>query len=249
MADFAVDPTISTKRSHKVPVAVEWLMRLLVTLMIPLLLAIGSARLVMNPAFLAFEYNRAGFPIDQYGFSVEDRLMYGPYGINYIINNEPIAYLGDLELSGDLCFPPDDRPCPAFNSQELSHMHDVQVVAQGLFTVAFWGGLITIVLGIALWRGINRNSLGIALMQGSMLTIGLIIAIVFLALMAWDAFFGGFHQIFFEDGTWQFFYSDTLIRLYPEQFWFDASLTVGILTILGAILIFGIAWRMQSDTV
>ena len=224
----------------------SWILRFFIMLMIPLLLAVGSARIIMTPTFLAFEYNRPNFSPDRYGMSQYDRLNYGPYGVLYIIDNEPIEYLGDLELPGELCYPPDDRPCPAFNSQELSHMHDVQVVAQALFTFALWGGLITLIVMVFLARNVNLFALRLALLQGSILTIGLIIAIILIAITAWDTFFSGFHSLFFEDGTWQFFYSDTLIRLYPEQFWFDASLAVGILTTVGALILLGIGLRLPS---
>lgn len=223
-----------------------WLMRFYIMLMIPVLLAVGSARLVMNPTFLAFEYNRPNFSPDRYGLSQYDRLNYGPYGVLYITNNEPIEYLADLELPGELCFPPNDVPCPAFNNQELSHMHDVQVVAQGLFTFALWGGIITLIVGFILARNVSIHGLRLALLQGSILTIGLITAIILVALTAWDTFFSGFHGLFFEDGTWQFFYSDTLIRLYPEQFWFDAALAVGMMTTIGALLLLGIGLRLNS---
>ncbi|MEM9953561.1 MAG: TIGR01906 family membrane protein [Chloroflexota bacterium] len=232
------------KRSS-MPNWVSWLMRFFIMLMIPFLLAVGSARLVMNPAFLNFEYQRQGFPIDQYGLRVEDRLEYGPYGILYIINNEPIEYLADLELPGNLCFPRRATPCQAFNSLELSHMYDVQVVAQGLFMGALLGGIATALVGVLLVRWFGISALRLATMQGSMLTIGLIITIVLLAITAWDLFFSGFHGIFFEDGTWQFYYSDTLIRLYPEQFWFDASLVVGGLTVLGAVIILAFSLRLK----
>lgn len=191
------------------------------------------------------EYNRPNFPEDPYGFSVYDRYNYGPYGILYIINNEPIAYLADLELSGDLCYPQKDEPCQAFNSLELSHMEDVQGVAQGLFTAALLVNVVSLIIMLIQVRFVSIKGLRLALMQGSLLTIGLIVTIILLAITAWDTFFSGFHSMFFEDGTWQFFYSDTLIRLYPEQFWFDASLAVGVLTSLGAILIFVIAWRLR----
>ncbi|MEO0599678.1 MAG: DUF1461 domain-containing protein, partial [Chloroflexota bacterium] len=61
---------------------------------------------------------------------------------------------------------------------------------------------------------------------------------------AWDFFFTQFHNVFFEQGTWRFYYSDTLIRLYPERFWFEASLVVGVLTVVGALVILGISWWM-----
>lgn len=242
MSDAAVENQQNVETNIEIPAVLNWLMRFYIMLMIPLVLAVGSARLMMNPALLSLEYNRAGFPIDEYGFSSENRITYGPYGVLYITNNEPLSYLSDLELPGELCFPPSDQPCIAFNSQELSHMEDVQVVAQGLFRVAFWGGLVALVIGFILYRVVGLSALRLALMQGSLLAIGLIVAIILLAITVWDTFFGGFHGIFFEDGTWQFFYSDTLIRLYPEQFWFDAALVVGGLSTIGAIIILGISW-------
>lgn len=41
-----------------------------------------------------------------------------------------------------------------------------------------------------------------------------------------------FHELLFEPDTWYFPTSDTLIRLYPEQFWFDSALTIGGITII-----------------
>ncbi|MBZ0100422.1 MAG: DUF1461 domain-containing protein, partial [Taibaiella sp.] len=63
------------------------------------------------------------------------------------------------------------------------------------------------------------------------------------AIISWDFFFTCFHSTFFESGTWRFAFSDTLIRLFPEQFWFDAALTIGGLTTFGAVSIVGISWR------
>lgn len=239
--------TVSDKQENDAVFSImNPVLRLLITVMIPFLLVVGSARLVMNPGFLAFEYNRANFPADSYGFSVDDRHNYGPYGVLYIINNEPLEYLAELELPGELCYPPGERPCPAFNAFELSHMEDVQVVAQGLFTAGLWLGLVSLIVCIFLYRFFGVYALRLALMQGSLLTISLIITIALLAVTAWDTFFSGFHQLFFADGTWQFYYSDTLIRLYPEQFWFDASITSGVLTIVGALIILATSYALRS---
>lgn len=231
---------------QRLPKIIDWLLRFFIMVLIPFLLAVGSSRLVMTPAFLNFEYQRPNFSVDQYGLTVEDRLEYGPYGVLYIVNNEPISYLGDLELPAELCYPTSNRSCQAFNSLELSHMEDVQAVAQGLFLAGIIGSILAILAGFILVRWNGFYALKLALLQGSILTISLIIVVVLLAVTAWDTFFGGFHQLFFDDGTWQFYYSDTLIRLYPEQFWFDASLLVGGLTVLGAILILVFALRVQT---
>ena len=42
----------------------------------PIVLVLLAARLVMTPLFLQFEYNRADFPADPFGFTREDRLTY-----------------------------------------------------------------------------------------------------------------------------------------------------------------------------
>lgn len=231
-----------TQNAQRVPRWALTLIQLYIVLSIPLLLMIGSARLVMNPAFLRFEYTRPGFPVDVYGFSPEDRLAYGPLGIEYILSGAPMSFLGDLRLPLELCYLPpataDD--CPMFNPSELQHMYDVQVVAQAIFLTGILLAITTGVFVVALYTTGYRHRLRMAVLQGSLLTLGIVATIVLLAITAWDQFFTLFHQLFFEDGTWRFFYSDTLIRLYPEQFWFDASLLVGGLVTGGALLLLAV---------
>jgi integral membrane protein (TIGR01906 family) len=218
---------------------IKWL----IALAVPVLLVIGSARLVMSPLFLQLEYTRPGFPPDVYGFSVEDRLEYGPYGVLYILNGEGIDYLGDLQLPGERCYPPQRQPCAMFNDAELRHMLDVKQVAQGVFLAGLILAGITFGMAAYLWRTNQRRVIYVGLWRGSLLTLGSIVMIVFLAFVAWDFFFNTFHALFFEPGTWRFYYSDTLIRLYPEQFWFDASLLIGGLTASAAALILFITTR------
>ena len=61
--------------------------------------------------------------------------------------------------------------------------------------------------------------------------------ILFLTLISFQALFTNFHLLFFEGDSWLFFYSDTLIRLFPVQFWQDIFLAFGILTLAGGILL------------
>jgi integral membrane protein (TIGR01906 family) len=74
------------------------------------------------------------------------------------------------------------------------------------------------------------------------------VAVVLAAILSWDVFFTGFHTLFFQSDTWYFAYSDTLIRLFPEQFWFDAALLIGGLAIIEALVViaFTIRWRKPS---
>lgn len=221
-----------------------WIIRVLIALSVPLLLFIGSIRIVMTPLFLQFEYTRPGFLPDPYGFSTEDRLQYGPYGVNYILNGEDISFLGDLTLPGAKCWPaqPANTVCAMFNERELQHMVDVKIVAQAAFTIAVIDLIFVMGTFLVLWRPYKRHLL-IALRDGSLMTLGAIVAIIVAAFVAWDAFFNLFHALFFTDGTWQFLYSDTLIRLYPEQFWFEAAIVVGGLTSLGTVILLLFSWR------
>ena len=226
------------------------LIKVILTIAVPILLTIYSIRLVMSYQFFEFEYQRADFPIDFYGFTTEDRLMYAPYGINYLLNGEDIDYLGDLRLPLDKCWRPEPNAidCPMYEDEALGHMEDVKVVTETTFLIAFILTLVTVgIFGMGYRFPVYRLAIRRGLTYGSMLTLSLIAIIVVLALTAWDFFFDTFHELFFEAGTWRFAFSDTLIRLFPERFWFDASITIGILTVLGAIMILAITWQWSKQ--
>lgn len=199
---------------------------------LPFLIALVSIRLVMSPLFLQIEYPRPDFPEDDFGFTTQDRLNYAPYALNYLLNGSDISYLGDLQF-------PDGTAM--FNARELQHMRDVKVVTQTAYLAGFIGIILAGVSAFYLWRA-ARPALPTAIIRGGVFTIGIIAAIVLVAVINWDFFFTGFHTLFFASGTWRFEYSDTLIRLFPEQFWFDASLTIGGLTTLTAIILLTASW-------
>jgi len=61
-------------------------------------------------------------------------------------------------------------------------------------------------------------------------------------LLGFDGFFVRFHEIFFSGDSWQFSNADTLIRIYPEQFWIDVSRITAGLAVLQAIVLAALAW-------
>jgi integral membrane protein (TIGR01906 family) len=205
----------------------------------PLLLVLIAARLVMTPLFLNFEYHRADFPDDPYGFTLEDRLTYAPFALNYLLNGEGIEYLGDLKFPNGAAL---------YGADELRHMRDVKTLTQIAFGSAVGGGLIALAAGLYLARR-RDGGLWRALFGGALLTLAIIAAIVILALVNWEFFFVGFHQLFFQGGTWYFPTSDTLIRLFPEQFWFDAALAIGGMTVVTALVVLVVTWRVKSARV
>jgi integral membrane protein (TIGR01906 family) len=207
---------------------------ILIIISTPIWLVLTGVQLLLTDAYLHFEYHKPDFPADPYGFTLEERLTYAPLAVEYLRNSSGIEFLADLTFpDGSL----------QYNSRELQHMADVKQVVRA--AVIFHYALSIVLLAVVLWLYFNlttRNMLHNALATGSMLTLLIIAVLVGLSLLSWDVFFTAFHQVFFEAGTWQFAYSDTLIRLFPERFWFDAALTIGIFTTAGALLLRVVTW-------
>lgn len=204
-------------------------LKLFFTLSVPIILSLISVRIVMSPTFLHLEYNRVGFPDDRYGFLLEERLFYSQQMLDYLINNR------EQEFLLNMTFPNGDR---LLTNSEVRHMEDVRFVTYTAYSLLLILSILTIIVFIYS-RFNNRLNVAIlqGLFQGGLLTLGLIGAILAFVLIAWDSFFDSFHMLLFEAGTWRFSHSDTLIRLFPEQFWFDAALTVGILVSISAGLV------------
>ncbi len=215
----------------------DWFLRLYITLAFPFLVVMIFVRIIMSPLYPQFEYNRPDFPADYYGFTVQERLTYAPFAIQYLLNGDDISYLADLRF-------PDGREM--YNTHELQHMRDVKVVTQYAYLSAFIGSIIALLIFAYFWRS-NRSNLWMTLLNGSRLTIGIILAIVIIAITSWETFFTTFHELFFKGGTWQFEYSDILIRLFPEQFWFDASLIIGGASLLVALVTMFLAHRQTKQ--
>jgi len=198
----------------------------LIVLALPVFLVLTGVRLVMSETFLELEYNRPGFPPDRYGFTQAERLRYAPYAVRYLLDNEGDNYLAALTHQGE----------PLFTEREVQHMRDVQTVTRAAFRVQGAAAAILLGAGFALgWQSGNRRALRRGLFEGGTLTILLMLTVVVLAVANWDFFFTSFHRVFFEGTSWLFSTRATLIRLFPEQFWFDAALAVGGLTFLGAL--------------
>jgi integral membrane protein (TIGR01906 family) len=211
--------------------------RIVIFVVLPLVLVMINVRLVMSPLWLQIEYTRPGFPVDPFGFTTEDRLEYGRYTVDYLIYRHDIAYLGNLRSA---------EGRPLFNERELIHMRDVHVLTSWAFVVAFIAGAAAIVCATRLVRQKQTGEFRRGLRQGAILTIALLVGIILIAVVGWEFFFTGFHQLFFADGTWYFLTSDTLIRLFPEQFWFDSALLIGVLTVFESLAILGITRALKT---
>jgi len=128
-----------------------------------------------------------------------------------------------VQILEDLRQPDSDQPL--FASNELSHMVDVKRLTDRLIRVWLVATLIAVVGSIFLLaRKVTRRQAYLAWRNGGALTAVLLGALVVYALLSWRTFFVAFHDVFFPPGTWTFDWENSLIRIFPDKFWFDAFL-------------------------
>ena len=201
------------------------LLQLLIISLVPLLLILGAARLLTTDQFLAFEYGKPSFPPDRYGFTPGQRFILASTNIHYVRAHLPENELVKQYLNG----------AQVFNEREVAHMADVRNVFQIILRI--WQGsfILLLLLGIIFVKSGERIALASAIKQGGYAASGIILAIGLLAIFAWDTWFALFHRFLFVPGSWLFSYTDTLIRLFPAQFWFDATVTLAIISFVGGL--------------
>jgi len=223
---------------HSIPMPTFFvrLFKVLIALLLPLVIVIGSVRLLVTDRYLAFEYSKIGFPPDRYGFDQAQRLAYASANFRYVREAQSPETMSEQQLGY----------APLYNARELKHMQDVQNVYQAVWWVWQLAFSLVLLVGFALaWRRVTRPALYTALRWGGLLTAGIVGLIGGLAVVAWQLWFVAFHQVFFATGTWTFEYTDTLIRLFPEKFWFDAALTIAGISAAGGLAVALAGWRLQ----
>ncbi|WP_308036431.1 TIGR01906 family membrane protein [Arthrobacter sp. zg-Y1110] len=211
-------------------------LQVMIAVFFPVMVLAAAIRAVATPLFLWAEYHRPGFPADSYGFSTDDRMTYGSYAVDYLLNFSGSRYLGDLVGDGGE---------PLYLASEVSHMADVKTV----LTVAFIAATVMAVLSLFAALYLRRRSPGgirRSLFSGAVVTLVLVAALVVLAVLGWEQFFTQLHTVFFANGNWTFRLDDTLIRLFPAQFWMDAGITIAALVLLTCVVVLVCCWPTRA---
>ena len=120
-------------------------------------------------------------------------------------------------------------------------MKDVKGLVQGVYTVQGLTGLYIagfLVGGLALdWRAF-AGRLSRYLEYGGFLTIGLVVLVGVASLAGFEQVFYAFHVVSFANDLWQLDPSrDYLIAMFPEGFFFDATMWIAGLTIAQAVIL------------
>ncbi|MHB8893281.1 MAG: TIGR01906 family membrane protein [Candidatus Limnocylindrales bacterium] len=189
----------------------------------------------LNPVWVGFEQGRAQAPAWT-GFAPDELSR---------VTNEILADLVigppafDVELDGQ----------PVLVDREREHMRDVRSVFAG-FALAAVIGVVVLLVAYLVARALGVRSL--AAFWRRQATSGKAIVVVtavggLMALVFFDAAFELFHRLFFPAGTYLFDPgTDRLVQLFPQQFWVETTIGVGIVVIVLSIVLTVLAGRRAA---
>jgi integral membrane protein (TIGR01906 family) len=208
---------------HKIPLVGAALF----AIVLPLFLILFNTSYITNSEWL-YDYgwwrndipNRTGLPADQ--------LNRGADQIKEYFNNDEEFLDLQVEYAG--------ADVSLYKEREILHMVDVKALMQSVFAIANWSGVVLLFLlavGLItlkedvfplLLRSLKWSAIG----TGAFLVIfGGTAAIDF----GW--MFTQFHFLSFANDLWLLDpYDDYLIIMFPQQFFFEATLFIGFLTVV-----------------
>jgi integral membrane protein (TIGR01906 family) len=218
------------------------LARLTLVVALPVFLLLSNVQLLMSETFLEYEYARADLP-PAAGLSTERRFQVARAALEYVnAARSPAERPGQVTLTALREMRQGDRVL--FNERELAHLVDVRELAGRAFWVNILAGLLLAVAGVTLFAVEEQATATVLrhLLYGCLLTIAALSLVALTVYLNFDWFFVRFHRTFFAGDSWLFNASDTLIQLFPPQFWFDAAQGLVLLTVGEAVVLGGIAW-------
>lgn len=213
-----------------------------VALVVPVILVVDGLRIATNDEYVRAVYDQGGIPRDTYGFTKEQRTSLALTGLHSILPDERdgIGLLRRARLPGG---------SPAFNERELAHMTDVRNVLGGayVFQLAAAAGIVLLAIACGFFLPLPKL-VPRALRFGALLTLGLAVLVGVLSVTYYPAFSTPFHDLFFGSSSWRFADGDTLRRLYPDRFWMDTAIVLGVLAVLqaGVLLLLARAWERRA---
>lgn len=157
------------------------------------------------------------------------------------------AILSDLVL-GPPSFDVQVNGVPVLNDRERGHMRDVRSVFLGFYLAAAIGA-VALSASFALLRGGGRARLWRRISRAGFLVAAITVVGGAVGLASFDAAFSLFHEIFFPQGNYLFDpVTDRLVQLFPDAFWVDTTIAIG-LVIIALSLLLGVLGRRRAAAI
>lgn len=137
---------------------------------------------------------------------------------------------------------------PVLKESERGHMRDVRGVFFGFFAVAAAAAILLAVLYLGARGAVARRRFWRRLARTGIVIVAVTVVGGALGVVLFDAAFTLFHQVFFPGGNWMFDpRTDRLVQLFPQSFWVESTVAVGVAIIGLAVLLWAVAsWRVRA---
>lgn len=208
---------------------------LLFVISIPVALVTANVRVLANEGRL-YEYAFDQYDAPSRSGIARDELVRASQELRTYFNNDDETVYVRVQEGG--------REVSLFNPKETAHLRDVKNLFKVVFRVQELSLIYALVyvVGVFVWahEGTLRTLAG-QTMTAALITLGVIVGLGVFAFSGFEQAFEQFHLISFDNEFWKLNpRTDHLIQMFPEDFWFDASMFAGIMTLLeSALLVVG----------
>lgn len=212
--------------SAKSVINMKLAVKILLIILFPTLLTLFCVRVAFTESFVEFVYSKTELPPDPMPY--QQRLNIAKLGLRSVISHKGME---EFKNSG------------LFNQREIRHMEDVKRLLKVFFTILYIG--IPILL-LGLFKLKKPKEIGQVFFFGALLLEAFALFVLLVSLINYDWLFIAFHELFFDPYSWRFFDEDMLLRVYPMDFWYKATLYTTFMVISLNLLfqVFGfLMWR------
>ena len=128
-----------------------------------------------------------------------------------------------------------------YNAREVAHMRDVKRLVRGVYRTQEIAALYLLAFAALGLRFTSRKflrRLGRYIGFGGVVTLGLVLIVGIGSLVGFDRLFLAFHMISFDNDLWQLDpRRDYLLVMFPEDFFFDATMWIAASTVVEALVL------------
>ena len=197
----------------------------LFALALPIFFVTANVRHIANSDWV-YGYNwwRNGIP-ERSGFETSELDRAATQIIDYFNNDEDLL---DVRVNFR------GTGVSLYNQREVLHMRDVKGLMTGTFAVSLWTGVLLLAVGIGGAVLLGHRFWGLLYRAAAWSALGslVLIAILFIAvLIDFNFVFTRFHFLSFANDLWMLDpRTDNLIIMFPQRFFFEATLLIAVMT-------------------
>jgi len=210
-------------------------------LAVPLVLVITNVQIAFNSLWL-YEYGFERYQVSVYTGIPKDHLIQA--------SEQLVGFFNSQDEFPEIRVLKGGQDAMLFNSREIQHLIDVRDLLNRSMLIRAAASLYIIAYILAIMFLFKRRGALLLSSQAMKSGIGSVAVLVIFAvasLAGFDQLFLQFHLISFSNDLWMLNPStDYLLMMFPQGFWFDATMLVGLATGIQALILFWISKVCQT---